>query len=231
MFALNTPNTFILGVVGSTAYGLATSTSDIDRYGVYAAPTEEFHGLERPPESVRDSMSDTQLHEIGKFCALALNGNPSTNELLWLDDYEVLWPIGEELVAMRSAFLSAPRVRGAYLVYATKQLARMRRNLAADREHAEKNGRHLLRLIDQGYELYVTGRLRIRLDNPERYRKFGKMAVAAPGSAATVLQRAIEKFDQATTLLPDEPDTAAVDKWLRYARLQFLKGEPCPAQL
>ena len=36
------------GVVGSTACGLAGPDSDVDRLGVYAAPTIEFHGLYPP---------------------------------------------------------------------------------------------------------------------------------------------------------------------------------------
>jgi hypothetical protein len=35
-------NILLSGIVGSTAYGLANEHSDIDRLGVYAAPTEEF---------------------------------------------------------------------------------------------------------------------------------------------------------------------------------------------
>ncbi len=39
------------GIVGSTAYGLAHAGSDIDRLGMFAAPTEQLHGLHRSAES------------------------------------------------------------------------------------------------------------------------------------------------------------------------------------
>ncbi|MFD7300744.1 DNA polymerase beta superfamily protein, partial [Streptomyces pharetrae] len=38
-------NILLSGVVGSTAYGLAHEDSDVDRLGVFAAPTESLHGL------------------------------------------------------------------------------------------------------------------------------------------------------------------------------------------
>ncbi|GAA1913626.1 hypothetical protein GCM10009753_52280 [Streptantibioticus ferralitis] len=38
-----TMHVLLSGTVGSTAYGLAHKGSDIDRLGVFAAPTEAFH--------------------------------------------------------------------------------------------------------------------------------------------------------------------------------------------
>ena len=43
---MNTP--LLEGIVGSTAYGLAGPHSDVDRLGVFAAPTRAFHGLYPP---------------------------------------------------------------------------------------------------------------------------------------------------------------------------------------
>ncbi|WP_187171929.1 DNA polymerase beta superfamily protein, partial [Enterococcus faecium] len=54
------------GIVGSTAYGLAGPDSDEDRLGIYAAPTEEFHGLNPPVgkrESVVTKAPDASYHE------------------------------------------------------------------------------------------------------------------------------------------------------------------------
>ncbi len=43
------PGTVLLaGIVGSTAYGLAGPDSDVDRLGVFAAPTLSLLGLDAP---------------------------------------------------------------------------------------------------------------------------------------------------------------------------------------
>lgn len=167
------------GVVGSTAYGLAGPGSDIDRLGVFAAPTVALHGLNMPDESAVSSKPDATFHEARKYCALALGGNPTVSELMWLDSHEVSTPLGEELIGIRSAFLSAKRTRDAYLGYAAQQFRKLEArgdgSFSADtRKRTAKHARHLLRLCAQGYELYATGRLRIRLDDPQRFLDFGE---------------------------------------------------------
>jgi uncharacterized protein len=110
-------NTLLSGIVGSTAYGLAHPGSDVDRLGLFAVDTVELHGLRRHTESVVTKDPDLTLHEAAKWCRLALGGNPTVMELVWLPDelYEVRTPLGDELIGIRSSFLSAKRVRNAYL--------------------------------------------------------------------------------------------------------------------
>ena len=111
-------NTLLLGLVGSAAYGLAAAESDVDRLGVFAAPTAAFHGL-RPPldraATVVRHDPDQTVHEARKLATLCLNSDPTVTELLWLPDelYEVRTELGAELVGIRCAFASAPRVRDA----------------------------------------------------------------------------------------------------------------------
>ncbi|MCP2325146.1 hypothetical protein HDA40_003653 [Hamadaea flava] len=218
------------GVVGSTAYGLAGPHSDVDRLGVFAAPTESFHGLRPPRESIVENEPDRTLHEAGKYCRLALSGNPTAIELLWLPDelYEVRTPLGDELIGLRSAFLSAPRVRDAFLGYAAQQLSRLgskRRSGNWIDRRAAKHARHMLRLIDQGLALYETGVLPIRLADPERYLDFGTHVDADPGLAGPVLEDARERFAAARTVLPEQPDEAAVEHWLLRVRAHHLNGD------
>jgi predicted nucleotidyltransferase len=141
------------GIVGSTAYGLAHEGSDVDRLGVFAAPTEKLHGLHRPKESHVSTAPDRTLHEVAKWCRLALSGNPTAMELVWLPTglYEVRTPLGDELIGIRSSFLSRQRVRDAYLGYATQQFRRLERrgggSFSADtRRRTAKHARHLKRL-------------------------------------------------------------------------------------
>jgi hypothetical protein len=218
------------GIVGSTAYGLAGPHSDVDRLGVFAAPTIAFHGLNPPRESLVEHDPDRTLHEAGKYCRLALSGNPTALELLWLpaELYEVRTPLGDELVGIRSAFLSAPRVKDAFLGYASQQLDRLvnkrRTGNWLDRR-AAKHARHMLRLIDQGLALYETGILPIRLADPERYLDFGAHVEADPSLAGPVLAQARERFAAARTVLPEHPDEAVVERWLLRVRAAHLDGD------
>ncbi|WP_035853509.1 nucleotidyltransferase domain-containing protein [Cryptosporangium arvum] len=221
-------NTLLLGVVGSTAYGLAHAGSDVDRLGVYAVPTVELHGLRLPIDraaTIVEHDPDRTVHEARKFAMLCLSSNPTVTELLWLPSYERSAPLGEELVGLRGAFASADGVRNAYFGYATAQFKRLLTTgqfQSKMRKRRSKHARHLLRLLDQGYEYYVTGQLRLRVDDPERYREFGDRVAVDPEVARPVLAAAREKFADATSPLPAAPDEPAVEAWLRRVRKEYL---------
>jgi uncharacterized protein len=220
-------NTVLLaGIVGSTAYGLATPDSDVDRLGVFAAPTQALLGLHEPKWSRVTTGPDQTLHEAKKWCKLALGGNPTVMELVWLpeDLYEVRTELGDELIGIRRAFLSAQRVRDAYFGYATQQFRRLENrgdgSFSADtRKRTAKHARHLARLLHQGRELYTTGDLRIRLSDPQWYRDFGdRVAGGGLDDASALLAQAEADFDAARTPLPDRPDENTVEKWLLRVR-------------
>ncbi|MGC1211903.1 MAG: nucleotidyltransferase domain-containing protein [Micromonospora sp.] len=233
------------GIVGSVAYGLARAGSDVDRIGVFAAPTVAFHGLHPPRESVVTTDPDVTLHEAAKYCRLALSGNPTATELMWLPDdcYETRTEFGDRLIAIRSAFLSAPRVRDAYLGYATQQLRRLTtrgadtdgsRSRRAEREssqvggsrHSAKHARHLARLLHQGRVLYATGVLEIRLADPEWFRAFGERVAGGALDEAKALVAAAERdFDRIRTPLPERPDEETVERWLLDVRAAHLPPE------
>lgn len=219
------------GVVGSTAYGLAGPDSDIDRLGVFAAPTAAFHGLHRPAETHVTTSPDVTLHEAAKFAWLALKGNPSVTEVLYLEEYEVLSPLGEQLLDIRSAFLSAPAVRRAYLGYAFDQFTKLKNrgdgSFSADtRRRTAKHARHLARLCDQGYQLYATGRLRVRLDMPRFYLDFGERVAGGDlDTAQSLIAAAESNFDETSSALPDEPDRGAVEAWLLRVRRAYFNPE------
>jgi predicted nucleotidyltransferase len=214
------------GIVGSTAYGLAGPHSDVDRLGVFAAPTAALLGLTTPPETYVSSQPDVTLHEARKYCRLALAGNPTVGELMWLpaDLYETTTPLGEALIERRAAFLSAKRIRDAYLGYATQQFKRLEHK-AADNgvdKRTAKHARHLYRLCFQGFELYSTGHLPIRLEDPETFTRFGEEVAAGDiDQAKRMLARYERLFDETKTRLPEEPDSRAVEEWLRNVRAAF----------
>ncbi|MDH6112133.1 putative nucleotidyltransferase [Kitasatospora sp. MAP12-15] len=210
------------GIVGSTAYGLAHEGSDVDRLGVFAVGTEELHGLRRPAESQVSTAPDRTWHEAAKWCRLALSCNPTASELAWLPDelYEVRTDLGDELIGLRSRLLSARAVRDSYLGYATQQFRKLQtrdRTDARSRTQGAKHARHLVRLLEQGVRLHETGELRVRLEQPERVRELGERLAERPELAAPLLADAEQRF-QRPGVLPDAPDEAAAEAWLRRLR-------------
>ncbi|MER7439447.1 nucleotidyltransferase domain-containing protein [Micromonospora avicenniae] len=218
------------GIVGSVAYGLAGPGSDTDRIGIFAAPTVAFHGLHPPRESVVTTDPDVTLHEARKWCRLALSANPTATELAWLPEecYETRTVFGERLVSIRSAFLSAPRVRDAYLGYASQQFRKLEARgdgtFSADvRRRTAKHARHLARLVHQGRKLYASGVLEIRLEDPQWFRTFGERVAGGELDAArALLAEAEQDFARVRTPLPDRPDEATVERWLLDVRAAHL---------
>jgi hypothetical protein len=207
-------NVLLSGVVGSVAYGLAGPDSDIDRLGVFAHDTVELLGLARPNPTYHSTSPDVTLHEALKFCQLSLAGNPTVMELLWLPEYEKATALGFALVGIRQAFPSAWRCRNAYLGYATQQLRKLQARgdgtFSSDtKNRTEKHARHLLRLCMQGWHLYSTGELRIQVEDPDQVFAFGERVAAGDVDlAAKTIAEYEERFNQTSSVLPDEPDTA-----------------------
>jgi uncharacterized protein len=219
-----TMNLLLEGVVGSTAYGLSTPTSDTDYAGIYVEPTASFLGL-HPPNQQRSTKTgrdgaDATYHAMG----LILACNPSAMEVLWLEEYSHLTADGEELVALRDRFLSASRVRKAFYGYATAQVVRMARHERADDPRRAKNARHTMRLLWQGFQLYTTGVLPVRLPDPEPYFAFGERVSADPEAkvAQELLAEYESRFDEAVTVLPDAPDEAPLEDFLQRLRRAHL---------
>lgn len=218
----------LAGIVGSTAYGLAGPDSDVDRLGVYAAPTIQFHGL-HPPTGKQASVvvtnpSDATYHEAGKLASLCLGGNPTVMELLWLPEYEKITSLGRDLIMIRNAFLSAKKVRDSYLGYATAQFTRLERredgSFSSDtRKRTAKHARHLMRLCHQGFILYSSGRLVIKLENPQAFKDFGEIVASGDIEAARdMISTYEEKFNDTEPLIPEKADEAAVERWLHKVR-------------
>jgi predicted nucleotidyltransferase len=224
-------NVLLRGVVGSVAYGLATPESDIDRLGVFAWPTARWFDLVAPKETLDSHEPDICMHEAAKAVRLLLGGNPTVNEILWLEEYEVRAPLGEELISIRQAFLSAKRVRDAYVGYATQQFRRLLTRGKFDSDIPErrvaKHARHLMRLVDQGYDLYTTGSFSVRLEHPERYHEFGEQVMADSQAAVPFMAEAEERFAKAKTVLPEDPDYLEVEGWLHRVRDYYYWESGC----
>lgn len=227
------PGTIILqGIGGSRAYGMETPDSDWDRKGIFALPTQAWFGL-RPPNdqtsTIHETGPDITFHEAYKAVLLLLKVNPTVSELLRLETYEVCTPFGAELVLMRSEFLHAARVRDAFMGYAAKQL-----KLLATKSEPEKfdptdtrrakHARHLMRLIQQGYQLYTEGDFSVRVDNREELFEFGRQCqeMQTTDAAVKLVAEYDEKFRTAKTALPEQPNYEPIEDWLIRLRRSML---------
>lgn len=219
------------GVVGSRAYNLATADSDEDRLGVYVEPATAFHGLHLPIDRAASKVTtdpDIQLHEARKYAQLALRCNPTILELLWLEKHEDVSTAGAHLLGIRHSFLSAHRVREAYLGYATSQFQRLLNKgkfASKMRKREEKHARHLMRLLHQGFMLYSTGKLPIWLDEPEKFHEFGRRVEANPEVAEATMARYEDLFDRTVSPLPLHPSYDEAEEWLLFCRRWYPEQE------
>ncbi len=215
-------------IVGSKAYGLDHVGSDTDYLSFAAAPTTAFHGLHPPTGKAATRVTkdpDHVTHEVGKAVGLMLSCNPTLLEVLWLpvDCYRLRTPLSAELIRNRDAFLSRKAVRNAFLGYATQQFKKLRDSgtgtFGSDVRHRpEKHARHLMRLCQQGHDLYVTGTMTVRVTDPEPYFAFGRDVLLDSTRARDLITYTENAFDRVVSPLPESPDDARVERWLRWVR-------------
>ena len=93
-------------VIGSQAYGLAETTSDVDRRGIYLAPADLQWSFCGVPEQLENHDTQEAYWELQKFLVLALKANPNVLECLYTPMVEKATPLAQELLAMKSIFLS-----------------------------------------------------------------------------------------------------------------------------
>ncbi|WP_388393508.1 DNA polymerase beta superfamily protein [Streptomyces sp. NPDC006739] len=198
-------------VMGSRAFGLATPDSDIDRRGVFVAPTPLFWRFEKPPTHVEGPAEEQFAWELERFCELALRGNPNILECLHSPLVEYADDTGRELLSLRGAFLSR-RAHDTFTRYAEGQ----RRKLDADvRVHGAprwKHAMHLLRLLTSARDLLRTGELTVDVGQErEPLLAVRRGEVPWPEVESRMARLAAEaEAALSRTPLPPEPDHARV---------------------
>ena len=214
-------NIILEGVVGSTAHGLATENSDIDKLGVFVTPTSDLLGLNvigSVKKTHASNSPDVTLHEAHKFCTLALKCNPTILELLWLPDYQVMSRGGALLVKNRQSFLSDLYVRNAYGGYIRGQLKKFQKDKTLSR--AAKHGRHCARLLIQGFSLFESGDITIDVSKDRDWvLHMQNLAVSDPEHYVEVMDYWLLKLDKAKSCLPGSADISKINDTLITIRL------------
>ena len=210
----------ILGVVvGSRAYGLDGPGSDHDRRGVYAPPTRLFWRLGKPPAHFDGPAPEQFTWELERFCALALQANPTALEVLWSPLVETITADGEQLRSVRRAFLSR-RVAQTYGAYARDQLDRVAARRARTGETNHKQAMHMIRLLLAGAHVLRTGDVLVDVRHLRQRLlavRSGSLTWPEITSWVGALQDDLTAA-AATTALPDDPGRATIDELLTGVR-------------
>lgn len=214
----------LLVLSGSRAYGIEVEGSDDDYVGIFVPALEDFLGVYGfGPETHTGSGPDFTLHELGKFCRLALKGNPTILETLWNPNVVAQTPVGERLVGLRKSFLH----RGSLEVYVDYAEAQLKRMVKGKGLHAKggtynpKYGAHLVRLLHAGIALAEAGEVTVRVP-PEQAKTLLEIRSGAR-TMKDVLALARPLLERLKGLakenpLPPQPDVAAVNALVVEAR-------------
>lgn len=211
-------------IVGSQAYGLAGVGSDIDRRGIYLPPAELHWSLFSVSEQLENEATQEAYWELQKFLTMALKANPNVLECLYSPLVETATPLAEELLAMRSAFLSR-LVYQTYNGYVMSQFKKMQADIRNQGRVKWKHVMHLIRLLLSGIEVLRTGYVPVRVaEHREQLLavRRGEVAWDETERWRISLHREFDRALAATTL-PERPDYERANEFLVRARRRALE--------
>lgn len=210
-------------VVGSRAYGLDDAGSDVDRRGIYLPPAEAHWSLGGVPEQLENQETQEVYWELQKFLTLALKANPNVLECLYTPLVETASTLAQELLDMRSRFLSK-LVYQTYNGYVMSQFKKMEQDLRTRGEIRWKHAMHLIRLLLSGVTALREGFVPVRVGEHRDMLltvRRGEMEWDDVDAWRLQLHR---EFDEAfaNTQLPERPDYEWANAFLIRARKSAL---------
>ena len=213
-------------VIGSQAYGLADAESDVDRRGIYLPAADAHWSLYGVPEQLENDATQEAYWELQKFLVLALKANPNILECLYTPQVEKATPLAEELLAMKSIFLSRV-VYQTFNGYVLSQFKKMQADIRNQGQVKWKHVMHLIRLLISGISALQHGFVPVRVEEHRDQLaaiKRGEM----PWEETEKWRLALHaEFDRALaeTKLPDRPDYAKANAFLIKARRAAIAEE------
>jgi uncharacterized protein len=206
-------------VIGSRAYGLDNSESDVDRRGIYLPPADLHWSLFGLPEQLENQEAQECYWELGKFLILAIKANPNVLECLYSPLVEFATPLARELLSMRKAFLSR-LVYQTYNGYVMSQFRKLEQDVRARGAIKWKHAMHLIRLLLSGETVLREDFVPVQVsEHRERLVaiRAGQMPWAEVNAWRLDLHRRLDEAF-AGTKLPEQPDYARVNSFLLKAR-------------
>jgi predicted nucleotidyltransferase len=233
-------NTILLGEVGSRGLGLHNEDSDTDLMGICIEPAEYVIGTKNfesksertAPKGERSSPGDIELttYSLRKYVKLAMRGNPTVLQLMYLPSYKFISKEGHALLDIRNAFVTREAgVRfGAYLRNQKMKLlgekSGMRGPLVEKFGYDTKLAMHAVRLGIQGVEYLQAGYMTMPLY--EEDRKF-LLDIRAGNYRLEVVLECIgdiqNELDVATDNCTVEPDEDLINDFLIKTHLGYWK--------
>jgi hypothetical protein len=210
-------------VIGSQAYGLADAESDVDRRGLYLAAADQHWSLYGVPEQLENEETQEVYWELQKFLVLALKANPNILECLYTPLVEKATPLVEELLGMKSIFLS----RLVYQTYNGHVMSQFKKMQADIRNHGHvkwKHVMHLIRLLLSGIGALRDGYVPVKVDD-HRDRLLAIRRGEVPWEDVENWRLGLhQEFNAAfeTTKLPERPDYERANAFLISARHRAL---------
>ncbi|BBO32249.1 DNA polymerase beta superfamily protein [Lacipirellula parvula] len=211
-------------VIGSRAYGLDTENSDTDRRGIYLPPADLHWSLYGVPEQLEDEATQEAYWELQKFLIMALKGNPNVLECLYTPLVEFASPLAQELLDMRSIFLSR-LVYQTYNGYVMSQFKRMQADERNQGQVKPKHVMHLIRLLLSGIHVLREGFVPVEVGEHRPQLLAIKSGEMPWHDVEAWRLRLHQEFDRAleTTSLPERPDYERVNEFLVKARRQAVE--------
>ncbi|MCI0603846.1 nucleotidyltransferase domain-containing protein [bacterium] len=206
-------------VVGSRAYGLEQEESAIDRRGIYLPPAMLHWSLFGVPEQLESPETQETYWELQKFLILALKANPNVLECLYTPLVEYANELAQELLDMRSIFLSK-LVYQTYNGYVLSQFRKLEQDLRNRGAIRWKHAMHLIRLLISGITVLKEGLVPTYVD---QYRD-QLLAIRRGEVSWEDINRwrlgLHKEFDSAysETRLPDQPEYDRANVFLLKAR-------------
>ena len=210
-------------IVGSRAYGLDDANSDTDRRGIYLPPAQLHWSLYGIPEQLENKDAQECYWELQKFLILALKANPTVLECLYTPLVETATPLAEELLAMRSMFLSQ-LIYQTYNSYVMSQFKKMEQDIRTKGEVKWKHLMHLIRLLLSGITVLKKGFVPVRVEE-HRQQLLAIRRGEVSWEEVNALRLSLhQEFDTAfaATDLPERPDYQRANAFLLKARASMV---------
>lgn len=234
-----------LTYAGSISHGTVDPTNphtDIDIKGVFVAPLNHYLGFnaKNPGKlpTFRGQLDniDSELHEVRKFCQLALDCNPTVLEMLYVDPalyiHKPAWPFSS-LVEQRHRFLSI-KAFYTFLGYAHDQYRKMEaevtnRDMGEKRKrlvqlfgYDTKNAAHLLRLLWMGKELLTEGAMTVKRPEAEFLKQI-RNGLLTLDQVKKLAEEQFKEFEplKEKTSLPEHPDREWIEHMLHHTILKY----------
>ena len=175
------------------------------------------------PEQLENHETQEAYWELQKFLVLALKANPNVLECLYAPLVEKATPLAEELLAMKSIFLSR-MVYQTYNGYVMSQFKKIQGDLRNHGKVKWKHVMHLIRLLLSGIGVLRDGFVPVRVE-AHRDRLLAIRRGEVPWDDVENWRLSLHQdFNAAfeTTKLPERPDYERANAFLISARRRAL---------